>query len=136
MWFVSKLPFRQTLVVLGTPGNGVAEQSANAQSPFGISSRASSWWTRRVSVAPALLVLTASYEGGVVMFTVLAAALRMYSARMRLTNSVPFLFFATGMRTCRPVATSPSQPLSERTYPFRCRKPSPRSEEHTSELQS
>src|SRR5882762_4229622 len=59
------------------------------------------------------------------MFPVRAAALRMYSARMRWTISVPFLFFATGMRTCSPVATSPSQPLSERTYPLRCRKPSP-----------
>ena len=78
-----------------------------------------------MSVAPTLLVLTASYEGGVVMFTVLAGALRMYSARMRLTISVPFLFLATGMRTCRPVATSPSQPLSDRTYPCRCTKPSP-----------
>src|SRR6266446_8453250 len=113
MWLVSKLPFRHTLVVLGTPGNPTVAQSANAHSLFGTSSRASSWWTRRVSVAPTLLVLTASYAGGVVTSTVLADLLRMYSARMRLTISVPFLFFATGMRTCRPVATSPSQPLSE-----------------------
>ena len=42
MWFVSKLPLRQTLVVLGTPGNGTDEQSANAQSRFEIGSRASS----------------------------------------------------------------------------------------------
>src|ERR1700704_356312 len=105
MWFLSKLPFRHTLVVLGRPGNATVEQSANAQSLFGISSRGSSWWTRRVSVAPRLLVLTASYEGGVVMFTVLAAAPRMYSARIRLTISVPFLFLATGMRTCSPVTT-------------------------------
>src|SRR3954467_9269546 len=118
MWLVSKLPFRQTLVVLGTPGNGVVEQSANAQSLFAMVSLASSWWTRRVSDAPTLLVLTASYEGGVGMLPVLAAALRMFSARMRLTISVPFLFLATGMRTWSPVATSPSQPLSERTYPF------------------
>src|SRR3954452_1882838 len=110
MWFVSKLPFRQTLVVLGTPGNGVTEQSAKAQSLFAIGSRASSWWTRRVSVAPTLLVLTASYDGGVVIGTVLAGALRMYSVRMRLTMSVPLAFFATGKRTCSPVATSPSQP--------------------------
>src|SRR6266849_8830060 len=59
------------------------------------------------------------------MFTVLAAAVRMYSARMRLTISLPFLFFATGIRTCSPVATSPSQPLSERTNPCRSTNPSP-----------
>jgi len=45
------------LVVSGTPGNGTAEQSANAQSLLGIGSRGSSWWTRRGNVAPALLVL-------------------------------------------------------------------------------
>src|SRR4051794_10264148 len=125
MWLVSKLPFRHTSVVLGTPGNGVFEQSANAQSLFAIVSLASPAWTRRVSVAPTLLVLTDSYEGRVVMFTVLAGALRMYSDRMRLTMSVPFLFRATGMRTWSPVETSPSQPLSARMYPLRCRNPSP-----------
>src|SRR6267378_699188 len=64
MWLVSNPPRRQTLAVLGTPGKGVTLQSAKAHWSFAMSSRASFWWTRRVRVAPALLVLTASYAGG------------------------------------------------------------------------
>src|ERR1043166_7802742 len=48
MWFVSKPPCKQTFSVLGTPGNGVDVQSANAHCEFGITSFASNWWTRRV----------------------------------------------------------------------------------------
>src|SRR5439155_9937964 len=101
MWSLSKLPLRQIFFVLGTPGNGVVEQSAKAQSLFEMGSRTSSWWTRRVSVAPALLVLTDSYAGGVDRSRVLAAAPRMYSVRMRLAISLPSRFLAMGSRICR-----------------------------------
>src|SRR5882762_5053356 len=49
----------------------------------------------------------------------------MYSVRMRLAISLPSRFLAMGSRICRPVDRSPSQPLSERVYPWRCSKPSP-----------
>ena len=68
-----------------------------------------------MSVAPALLVLTASYAGGVVTSTVLVAEPRIYSARMRSTIGEPSLLCAIGSRICSPVLTSPCQPLSEST---------------------
>src|SRR5215475_7380249 len=105
MWFVSKPPCRQTRVGSGTPGNGVDAQSAKAHWLFGMASRGSRWCTRRVSVAPELSVLTAAYDGGAVMFTVLAGAPRMYSDRTRPVAST------TGRLIRMPPVMSFSQPL-------------------------
>src|ERR1700756_4682234 len=102
MWFVSKLPFRQTLKVLATPGKGFAAlQLANAHWSWGISSRASFWCTRRVSVAPRLSVLTASYPGGGVTGGVLGpgAVLKMYSDRTRPVIAPPCRLNARGKET-------------------------------------
>src|SRR6267142_6761442 len=96
MWLVSNPPRRHTLAVLGTPGKGVTLQSAKAHWSFAMSSRASFWWTRRVRVAPVLLVLTASYAGGEVTSLVLSAWARMYSVRTRPVIALPSRFLATG----------------------------------------
>src|SRR5262245_42071813 len=107
MWFVSNPPCRQTLVGSGMPGKGVDVQSAKAHWLLGISSRGSRWWTRRVSVAPVLLVLTASYAGGSVMSWVLAGLPRMYSERTRPVIADPSGFLATGRLMRKPVVRSP-----------------------------
>ncbi|HEX3763215.1 MAG TPA: hypothetical protein VHW23_31190 [Kofleriaceae bacterium] len=60
MWSVSNPFLRQICVVLGTPGNGVVVQSANAQSPAGIATRGSVSLTRMVSVASWVSRLTVS----------------------------------------------------------------------------
>jgi hypothetical protein len=89
---------------------GVELQSAKPHWLLGIRTRGSVWWTRIVSVDPKLLVLTASYAGGAVTSTVLAAALRMYSARTRPVIVLPSRLCAMGRWIFTPLVMSPSHP--------------------------
>src|SRR6478609_1113024 len=111
MWLVSKPFLRHTFVVLGSPGNGLVVQSANAQSLFGITSFASCWCTRCVIVKPVLSVLTASYVGAAERSCVDVGVVRMYSPRTWPVIGLPSLFVATGRLMRSPLLMSPSQPL-------------------------